>query len=276
MDRRALSYWESGFAGPVRPMSAPIIPAAGDTAFIRDRMLAFARGRPVDAVVLGLTRSLVTLPWPAGSSLLAVEWSSTMIRRFWSRDGVPAAAWVARADWRELPLASSSCDVAAGDGCWTALPSLADIAVAHSELARVLRPDGLLCMRCFARPERGLTVDAILDALHGGTIASVFLLQWLLAMSAHGDSRDGVALDTVWRAWTKAVPQPGVLFERHGWPEDSAWTFERWKGVLVRYSFPTLGELEAAAAPLFEVVERRVPDYPWGECFPTVVMRPRK
>ena len=276
MDRGSLSYWESGHAGPVRPMGAPIVPAAEDTAFLEDRMLAAAGGRPVDALLLGMTRSIATLRWPAGSSLVAVEWSSAMMRRFWPKDGLPRTASPVRADWRELPLASSSRDFAAGDGCYSVLASLADAALVNREVQRVLRPGGRFYMRCFSRPERGFSVGEIFDALRAGRVANVFLLQWLLAMAVHGDTREGVALDAVWRAWSEGAPRPRELFARCGWPEDSGWTFERWKGVAVRYSFPTASELGEITAPLFDVAERRVPAYPWGECFPSLVMRPRK
>jgi SAM-dependent methyltransferase len=276
MDRGSLAYWDSGHAGPVRPMAAPIVPAAEDTAFLEDRVLAAAGGRPVDALLLGMTRSIATLRWPAGSSLVAVEWSSAMMRRFWPKEGLPRAASLVRADWRELPLAASSRDVAAGDGCYSVLASLEDAALLNREVQRVLRPGGSFYMRCFARPERGFNVGGIFDALRSGRIANVFLLQWLLAMAVHGDTREGVALDAVWRAWKEGAPRPRELFARCGWPEDSAWTFERWKGVAVRYSFPTAVELGRLAAPLFDVVQHHVPSYPWGECFPSLVMQPRK
>jgi SAM-dependent methyltransferase len=275
MDRSALSYWESGRAGPVRPIGPPIAPAAEDIGFIEQNVRAAAGGSGVQAMLLGVTRGIASMRWPAGSSLLAVEWSSTIIRSFWSRDGLPAASDVVRADWRQLPLASSSRDVVIGDGCYSALATLSDGGLLNAEVHRVLRPGGLFCMRCFARPARGLEVGAVFEELRAGNIASVFLLQWLLAMAVHGETREGVALDAVWRAWHENQPRPGELFARLGWPQDSAWTFERWKGVQVRYSFPTLEELGELSAPAFTTVTRRIPAYAWGVCFPTVVMRPR-
>ena len=276
MDRSALAYWESGHAGPVRPMAAPIVPPAEDIAFLESTMLAASGGRPVPALLLGMTRGISAMRWPADSSLVAVEWSSAMIRRFWSTDGLPAASSVVRADWRELPLATASHAIVAGDGCYSVLASLADAERLNREVYRVLRPGGVFCMRYFARPARRLTVAAVFDHLGAGRIANVFLLQWLLAMAVHGDTRDGVPLDLVWQAWRDHAPQPEELFAQHGWPEDSAWTFERWRGVQVRYSFPTAHELDELAAPLFEVAGRRIPDYAWGEYFPSLVMRPRK
>jgi len=42
---------------------------------------------------------------------------------------------------------------------------------------------------------------------------------------------------------------------------------------VVRYSFPTVEELDEIVRPLFGAIEHRAPGYPWGECFPTLVMR---
>jgi SAM-dependent methyltransferase len=272
MDRSALSYWESGHAGPVRPMASPIVPTAEDIGFVEQSVRNAARSRGVEALLLGMTRGIATMRWPAGSSLVAVEWSATMIQRFWSSNGMPASSNVVRADWRELPLRPSSRDVVVGDGCYSVLATLRDAGLLNAEVRRVLRPGGLFCMRCFTRP-RGLTVGRVFDELRAGRIASVFLLQWLLAMAVHGETREGVTLDAVWRAWSEHVPRPAEFLARCGWPVDAAWTFERWKGVRVRYSFPTLEELDELAAPLFGTVERRLPGYPWGECFPSMVMQ---
>lgn len=272
MDRSALAYWESGQAGPVRPMSAPIVPAPEDTEYVEDRILRAAGERPLRALLLGMTRSLATLRWPAGSSLVAVEWSAAMIRRFWSAEGVPGESRVVRADWRELPLAAAAFDVAAGDGCCSVLGSLRDATLAGAEIGRVLRPGGTFYLRCFTRPPN-LTVERVFEALHAGRIDNVFLLQWLLAMAVHGDTREGVALDAVWRAWSSQVADPAALFARRGWDGDSGWTLARWKGIGVRYSFPTVEELVQGFAPHLELVERHVPGYAWGECFPTLVMQ---
>jgi SAM-dependent methyltransferase len=259
-------------------MASPIVPSAQDIGFAEGAARAAAAGRGVGALLLGVTRGIATMRWPAGSSLVAVEWSSSMIRRFWSRDGLPPGSSVVRADWRQLPLANASRDIAVGDGCYTALGTLQDVALLNAEVNRVLRPGGVFCVRCFARPLRGITPRTVFAELRAGHIGNVFLLQWLLAMAVHGDSRGGVALDDVWRAWREHAPQPADLLARCGWPEDSAWTLERWKGVTVRYGFPTVEELRTLATPHFGEIECHIPAYPWGECFPSLVMRaaPRK
>jgi SAM-dependent methyltransferase len=273
MDRSALSYWESGHAGPVRPMGEPIVPTPQDIAFVEAELPAGASCPPVTALLLGTTRALAAMRWPIGTTLAAIEWSGAMIHRFWPPEGVPASASMVRADWRELPLAAASCDVVVGDGCYSVLATVKDAELLNAEVRRVLRPGGVFCMRCFARPARGLSVGDVFDKLRSGRIGNAFLLQWLLAMAIHGDTQEGVVLDTVWRAWSAEVPKPRELFAGLGWP-DSSWSFDRWKGVRVRYSFPTLDELRALGAQIFSEVRYRVPDYPWGECFPSLVMRP--
>jgi SAM-dependent methyltransferase len=211
--------------------------------------------------------------WPETTSLVAVDWSAAMIRHVWPANGLPRFAAPIRGDWRQLPLASASRDAVIGDGCYTVVGSFDEVALMNAEVRRVLQPGGLYCLRCFTRPQRRMDVAALFDELFSGRFRDLLLFRWLLAAAVQGDSRDGVPLDAVWQAWAEHVPDPSTLRELYGWPEDATGRIERWKGLRMRFLFPSIAELTELAAPHFALIECDVPGHEWGELFPRVLMR---
>lgn len=274
MDRSALPFWNY-FAGGSRGWIAPLAPTPEDIAHVEREVAALARSSGTAALLLGVTQGLAHMRWPADTSLLAVDWSESMIRSIWRARAAPLFAHVVRGDWRELPLAARSLDVVVGDGCYTAAGSRRDAALVLREAARVLRPGGLACLRSFARPEGSFTVQSVIDELRAGRPSNPFLFRWLLAMAVQGGSADGVRLGEVAETWGRIDAEARRLVEERGWLDDAEWAFGRWKGFAMRYYFPDPGELRALAAPDFELVTYRVPAYERGECFPSLVMRRR-
>lgn len=274
MDRSGLAYWETTFAGGARAWVAPISPAPQDIAHVERQVGALAAPSP-RALLLGVTQSLAHMRWPAGTSLAALDWSRNMIERIWRANPVPDFACAVRGDWREMPLASASLDVAVGDGCYLCLGSYEDAALLNREVHRALKTGGIFCQRCFARPDKALTVDAVLDDLRAGRFPNVFLFRWMFMTAAHGVSRRGITLDEIWRAWSERQAEARPALERLGWQEDAAWAFGRFKGLGQRYIYPHPEELRELAEPLFDLVEYHVPAYERGECFPSLVMRSR-
>ena len=274
MDRSALPYWES-FVGGSRGWIAPIAPAPEDIAHAERHVAALKDGGRVDALLLGVTQGLARMRWPAGSSLVAIDWSESMIRRIWQAQPAPEYARAARGDWRELPLRSASLDVAVGDGCLSAVGSHTDATLTLREVRRVLRPGGLFLLRNFSRPQEPLNVSRVFEDLRVQKPSNPFLFRWLVAFAAHGTTRDGVKLDTVWRAWMDKAHAVRVLLEERGWLEDAEWAFGRWKGLAVRYYFPDPAALRELAGAEFDLVDYHVPTYERGECFPSLVMRRR-
>jgi SAM-dependent methyltransferase len=143
----------------------------------------------------------------------------------------------------------------------------------HAELRRVLKPSALFCLRCFARPDR-LGIDTVLGDLRAGRFADPFIFRWLFLTAVQGDA-PGVLLDDVWRAWQGVASTVRAEIDRLGWREDIDWAFGRYRGGTQRYIYFRRDELTALVAPHFELLEYRVPAYERGECFPSLVMRPR-
>jgi|SRR5579864_1207328 len=277
MDRGALGYWET--VAERWRIAPPLSPSAEDIRYYERKAQGCADSQgnsfPLNALLLGVTPGIVSMRWPEGTSLVAVDWSGGMFRSAWPRQGAPVGAAAVIGDWRELPFAPARFDFAAGDGCYTALGSFQDGARLNAELHRSLRPGGLLSIRCFCRPETPLRIERLFEELAAGQVRNLDLLRWLTAMAVHGNSRGGVALQSVWKVWNERFPDLSALKAQFGWTEDAFANLERWSKLNMRYSFATLGELRGLAAPHFELLEHEIPDYEWGECFPRLLMRAR-
>ncbi len=90
-------------------LGPPLRPSPADVAFVAARIAGVTRG-----LVLGVTPELVALPWP--QRVVAVERDRAMIA------GLYRGQWVVAGDWRALPLADRSIDLACGDGCLDGAP----------------------------------------------------------------------------------------------------------------------------------------------------------
>lgn len=272
MERSARGYWDR-LAQRWR-IAEPLAPGREDIGWFEDRTARYAR-KPFRAVLLGVTAGIATMRWPDATQLFAVDWSHGMLKNVWPAAGTPQRTSVACADWRELPLASASVDVAIGDGCYTALGNLADATAFNSEMHRVLKPGGSVLMRCFCRPPAGLEIDALFQQLFAGGIANLDLFRWLLAMALQGSFATGVSVRIIWEQWARRVPDARALQARLGWTDDAIANMERMAGATMTYNFASLEELLQAAAPGFDVIEHDSPGYAWGQLFPRIVLRAR-
>lgn len=267
MDRRNRANW-TALSGKWTVV-APLSPCDEDLAWFQ-RQVERMGARPLRALLFGVTPGLARLAWPPGTVLAALDWAEGMLRNTLpSGSGAPVLA-----DWRELPLANGTVDIIVGDGCYTALGDEAGASLMNAEMKRVLRPGGLACFRCFARPSPAAEVEALFDELRRGERTAFDLFRWRLAVAVQGP-RWGVALEDVWRVWDRHVPDRAALAARQGWGAADLQRIERWKGERASYAFPSLAQLEALAAPHFELAEPDIPSYTQGGYFPRIVLRAR-
>lgn len=272
MERAARGYWDR-IALRWR-IAEPLAPGREDIDWFERRATQIA-ANPARAMLLGVTAGIATMRWPAGTSLIAADWSTNMLKIVWPAGGTPAGTALICADWRELPVPAGALDLMIGDGCYTALGNIAEAAVLNAEMRRVLKPGGAVLMRCFCRPASGLGVDALFDALFAQRIRNLDLFRWLLAMALQGASTTGVAVRSIWEQWARRVPDARALQARMGWTEDGIANVERMAEATMTYSFASLEELLRVAVPGFEVIEHDTPSYAWGEMFPRLVLRAR-
>jgi SAM-dependent methyltransferase len=225
------------------------------------------------ALLLGVTPEIATMRWPAGTSVLALDFSEAMIGSVWrAPERIPAA--VVRGDWTAMPLRDGVFDVVSGDGNLTSLSYPGEYAAFAEETRRVLRATGALVLRLFARPERPDPLDTVFANLRAGRIREPAMLPWRIAMALHGTLAEGVRAGAVWEAWCERVPRPAELLAALGWPPQALRSLEWTRGEEYVMRFPTEGEVEDLLVRGFEKTARRAPGYDSGELYPTVVFRP--
>lgn len=272
MERAARSYWDQ-IALRWR-VPEPLAPGRADIDWFERQAARQAAVAP-RAALLGVTAGIAAMRWPAGTRLVAADWSTNMLKLVWRGASATASASAVCADWRELPFASATVDLVAGDGCYTAMGTLDGAAALNAEMHRVLRPGGTVLMRCFCRPAHGLEVDGLFAQLHAGRFRNLDLFRWLLAMALQGSAGRGVPVRAIAEQWARRIPDARALQAGMGWTDDALANMERMATGAMTYSFATLEDLVRIAAPAFELLERDVPDYAWGELFPRIVLRAR-
>jgi SAM-dependent methyltransferase len=257
-------------------IGAPLRPSPEDTAHIAQvaRERARSRGRPVRALVLGVTAEIATLEWPAGTSLVAIDNCEGMIRAAWPTAGLVEHARAVCADWRAMPVEDGGADIVAGDGSFNAL-AWTDYATVASEARRVLDSGGACVVRVFLAPDRREEVRAIADHLWTGRIGSFHAFKWRLAMALQRSIEEGVRLADVWDTWHALCPDPGALAAKLGWELPVIETIDSYRGAAHCYTFPTLAEWRTAIAPWFTERAQHAPSYELGERCPTFVLERR-
>jgi len=233
-----------------------------------------AGGANANLLLLGVTPEIVQLAWPGQVRLLALDRSDEMISWVWRPNpGISSA--VQRARWQEMPVEHRSMEVVVGDGSLNVLERMEDYPEVLSEVARVLKPGGLLVVRCFVRPDERESLENIMTAALAGEIESFHALKWRIAMASSDEGNFNVDLRDVFASLNHLFPDRDVLAKRTGWLRESVETIDAFDGVASLLTFPTLSALFKACAPYFEPVKIERGHYELAECCPTIAFRPR-
>jgi UDP-N-acetylmuramyl tripeptide synthase/SAM-dependent methyltransferase len=254
---------------PLRPGREDVAVASA----MAERVAAGLR-RPIQALVLGVTPELVTMPWPKQTRLLAVDRCSGMLGGVLPQQSPDATAGLC-GDWLRLPLRADSMDLVIGDGCFTVLETVAAYRNLAAEVRRVLGPDGHFVIRLFVRPAVAESVDAIFADLLAGAIGNFHIFKWRLAMALHQQLAVGVRVHDVWQAWHDAGIGAVELSERLSWPLEQIETIEVYRNGSARYTFPMLEEARDLLASEFEELDCHVSNYELGERCPTLRLASR-
>ncbi len=261
-------------AGQWARIASPLRPAPDDSEIMWQLLRTAAKDShgPRRVIVLGVTPELVNLPWPDGSTLVAVDKSPEMIATVW-KPNARIASRVERARWQAMPIADGWADVMVGDGSFNALPSLADWRDMLAELARVMSPDGVLAARFYVRPDAREPVEAVVRDVWAGRIKSLHALKWRLAMSLDGGPACSVAVADIRRIFEDHFPNRAALERATGWPQDIIATIDAYHNVPTRYTFPTMADITTTCGGSFARVERRAATYELAERCPTLLFR---
>ena len=208
-------------------------------------------GDPARVAILGVTREVVALPWPAGTTLLAFDQNAEMIAKVW-QPAVHLHSTAIQATWRRLPLPDHSLRLIVGDGSFTCLAGLSDLSRVMAELARVLEPEGIVCVRCFLRPDVAETLDELYANTCAGKIAGFHALKLSIGMSLARPPEFRVPVVDILQAFERMFSDRRALAMMTDWPVESIDTIDAYRGADVSYNFPTLAAFQSTIAPWFD------------------------
>jgi SAM-dependent methyltransferase len=227
---------------------------------------------PPRALILGVTPELYSLPWPQGTSLLAVDHTQGMIDVVWPG---PRNA-VIRADWTAIPLRDGSRDIVLCDGG----VHLIGYPNGHhnfvQSLHRIVVPGGLCIFRLFVTPQEHETADQVIRDLLDGRIFNLNILKLRLGMALQKDTAQGIALGQVWNTIHQAAADFEELASRIGWPLENLLAIHTYRNSDIRYFFLDLDSVRRLFCDKpggFELVTVQVPAYELGDRCPTIVLR---
>jgi len=251
---------------PLREDMDAVIAAYGDLA---------PRADGFDALLLGVTPQLATLPWPAHTRLTAVDHAFGMVSRVWPGGPAGGRGGAIVADWRALPLGDRSIDFVAGDGSYNSVESIAAQRAVSAEVVRVLRAGGSFALRVYVRPEEQTSPAEVVDQLRRGAFASfsAFKMRLLMAMPPSADG--SIRLGDAWERWAEGAIDPAALAAARGWPAAAVATIDAYRGSDARYVFLSLAETREVLAPHFTEVRAVTKRYELGALCPTLVLKPR-
>ncbi len=246
-------YW-TALARAYAAVGPPLRPTEGDVALIQSALasaLPLYPERPVRVLLLGVTPLIADMHLPPAASLIAADNSLPMIRGVWPGN-LPGARAATCANWSAMPLRDASCDAILGDGSLTCVGYPDGLRSLAREARRVLRPAGLLAVRCFLQLDRPERPEDVMADLLRGAIPSFQWLKFRLLMALQLSAAEGVAVDAVYRFWAACQIDEARLAAQTGWDPETIRTIHLYRGSETILTFPTLAETRAVLSEFFE------------------------
>lgn len=269
----AVDHWKYTTLNLKPPVRPPWHPSREDAAFMREWTSPVLEKTSVRKVlVLGVTPEIVQLEWPACAHVVGIDSSPAMISSLWPGTA-SALAHVICARWQQIPVKDAQFDAVVGDGSLNALPGVEQYRHVLSEVSRVLRPGGVLVLRCFVRPAHIETPERVLSkALEGEfPTTAAFRLRFAFAVA---DADGSIGLATLHDAFNELVPDRDALARITGWPRRDIDRVDTDKDSRVRLTFPTQSQLIALSEPVFRIKDTARGTYTQAEHCPTFLFHP--
>ena len=227
--------------------------------------------RKIKVLLLGVTPELASHQWAHEFQLSAVDANEAMIQRVWPGDTEQRRAYCG--SWLNIPLADASFDLIVSDCGLTPLAEPGQVAVLGQELRRLLRRDGRVVMRHFARPANATSLAQLVQLVESGKLQNFheLKLRFLLALAAN---LPAVPLHEAWVCFEQHFPDRAQLAEQLGCSLEIIATIDTYRGREGRYAFPTLAEL-AQQFRDFSLKAGPVATYPLAECCPVFSLTPK-
>ena len=224
-------------------------------------------------LTLGVTPELALFPWAADFHLTALDASAEMIRNVWLGDAPNRKAVFG--NWFEMPLPDASFDLLLADSCLTPIASPEKLRAVGREFRRVLRKDGRVAMRHFARPPSPESTAAIVQAAETGQLRNFHELKLRLLIAVEAEKPGhSVLLTEVYDCFQRLFPDREALAQRLGCDLATVSTIEAYRGQDTHYAFPSLDEL-AQAFDGFSLAPGPAGNYPAAELCPVFSLTPK-
>lgn len=208
-------------------------------------------GESVTVVILGVTREVVALPWPSKTRLMAFDQNVEMIAKVW-QPAAHVSSTAIQAMWQCLPLPDDSVRLIVGDGSFTCLSGVSELSRVMQEFARVLESEGIVCVRCFLRPDVAEPLEELYANTCAGKIAGFHALKLSIGISLARPPEYRVPVVDILEAFERLFPNRRALAMMTDWPVASIDTIDAYRGTDVSYNFPTLEAFQSAIAPWFD------------------------
>ena len=247
----------------------PLLPSSADLA-AHEAALALG-STPLNVLMLGVTPAVYRLPWPPHSAIQAVDRSLPMIEHVWP--GPVGSAEVG--EWTHLPFPAERFDRVISDGGMTFLGP-ASIDELRTEVARVLRPDGLFVTRVYVW-NQSETLDRLIDDVERGALSTANEMR-IRSWSALQTSLDvGIPLSTAFDALLARMGSIETLVERSGLAAEQFVPFLATAGSTLRYTMWPTHDIIAAWTSHgdFEHVSTTIPGHQLGSLCPVLAFRRR-
>jgi SAM-dependent methyltransferase len=225
--------------------------------------------RRLDILSLGVTPEIAEYPWATDLRLTAIDASEEMIQKVWPGDNATRKAVLG--DWLAMPFEEASMDLILNDAGLLLMAGAEKLRAAAEELRRVLRPDGRVVLRHFARVSPAESLEAIAEAAEHGKLSNFneLKLRLLMAIEA-GKAGTGVRLAEAHECFQRLFPDRARLASRLGCDPRTVATIDAYRGREARYTFHSLDEM-AQAFDAFTLQVGPPGHYPAAERCPILV-----
>jgi SAM-dependent methyltransferase len=229
--------------------------------------------RRLDVLSLGVTPEIAQFPWATDTQLTAIDASEEMIQKVWP--GNDATRKAVLGNWLALPFDDASFDLILNDAGLLLMAGAEKLRAAAEELRRVLRPEGRVVLRHFARVSPAESLGAIAEDVEHGRVSNFNELKLRLLMAIEsGKAGAGVRLAEAYECFQQLFPDHAQLASRLGCDPRTVATIEAYRGREARYTFHSLDEM-AQAFEGFTLQIGPTGHYPAAERCPVLVFTPK-
>ena len=239
----------SAFSTGWNQLGSPLRPCPEDLPRIHQAWLdSLPAGLPqqrIEVLALGVTPEIALFPWAPDFHLTAIDASEDMIRSVWP--GNTPSRRAVFGNWLGMPFADASFDLIITDTGLALVVGAEKLRTAANELRRVLRKDGRMAMRHFARLSPPETLETIVRATETGQLRNFHELKLRLLMAVESETPDrGARLSDVYDCFQRLFPDRALLANRLGCDPRTVSTIDAYRDRDARYAFHSLADLSQA------------------------------